>query len=47
MDERLWGISKWELIEKRKKINIGKELKVDSRSKTERASGDENSSCFN
>lgn len=47
LDERLWGISKWELIEKRKKINIGKELKVDSRSKTERASGDENSCCFN
>jgi len=35
------------LIEKRKKINIGKEQKVDSRSKIERATGDENSNCIN
>lgn len=33
LDERPWEISKWELIEKRKKINIGKEQKADSRSR--------------
>lgn len=33
LDERPWGISKWELIEKGRKINIGKEQKVDSRSR--------------
>lgn len=33
LDERPWGISKWELIEKGKNIDIGKEQKVESRSR--------------